>query len=137
MVRSILAAALLLATSLSHAQEIKKGTFVGTHTLTVKLKPGATMKQVVSFYESRFIPAVQQSRPGWKAYLLKSVRGEKHESIGLLFVIPSAAERDKYNNDDGSLTELGQQADAKFQAVGDELAKLADVTNVYTDWLVY
>ena len=136
MVRLILAAALLLATPFIHAQELRKGTLVGTHVLTVKLQPGATMEQVVSFYQSKYIPAVEQSRPGWKGYLLRSVRGEKHEGLGLLLVIRSAAERDKYYNADGSDSELGKQSVAKLQALADELAKLATVTNTYTDWLV-
>jgi hypothetical protein len=58
--------------------------------------------------------------------------------MGLIIVITSEGERDKYNNADGSDTELGRAANAKLQRVSDEGKKLRTITaDPYTDWVVY
>ena len=136
--RAFLAAALLLLAGAAEAQELRKGNLVGTHSVILKLEPGVTMDQITDFYRKRFIPEYEKSHPGWKVYLVKPVRGEKPEGVGLIIVIASEAERDKYYNADGSDTALGKAANAKLDPVTAEMAKLAAVTaDRYTDWLVY
>jgi hypothetical protein len=136
--KTILAAALLAWAGAAHAQELKKGNLVGVHTFTVKLAPGVTVEKFVDFYNRKVLPAYLASRPGWKGYPVKWVRGAKAEGIGVIIVVPSVAERDRYYNADGSDSDLGKAANAKAQPVFDEMERLGTVaSNVYTDWLVY
>ena len=135
--RAFVAAGLVLLAGAAEAQELKKGNVVGTHNVILKLQPGVTMAQITDFYRNRFIPGYEKSHPGWKVYLVKPIRGEKPEGVGLIIVIASEAERDKYYNPDGSDTALGKAANAKLDPVTAEMAKLASVTaDRYTDWLV-
>jgi hypothetical protein len=134
----IVAAGLLLLAGVAHAQELKKGNLVGTHKISVKLEPGVTMDQFVDYYNKKVIPAFEKSRPGWRAYPVKRIRGEKADGMGLIIVITSERERDKYYNGDGSDSELGRAAAAKLQPVSDEMTKLGTITaDLYTDWVVY
>ena len=137
--KAILTAGLLLLAGVAHAQEVKRGNLVGTHNLTVKLEPGVTMDQFVDFYKNKVIPVLEESRPGWKWYSLKRIRGEKAD-MGLLIVITSEGERDKYYNTDGTDSELGKASNTKLNLlpVFDELKKLGTITaGVYTDWVLY
>jgi hypothetical protein len=93
----------------------------------VTLEPGVTMEQLVDSYNKKAIPALEKSRPGWKAYPVKRVRGEKAEGVGLIIVITSEGERDRYYNADGSDSALGRAANAKVQPVLDELTKLGTI----------
>jgi hypothetical protein len=136
--KTFLAAGLLLWAGVAQAQELKKGNLVGTHSVIVKLEPGVTMERLSDFYKKRFIPEYEKSHPGWKVYPVKRIRGEKADGMGLIIVVPSEAERDKYYNPDGSDTALGKAASAKLDPVAAEMTKLATVTaDRYTDWLVY
>ena len=117
---------------------IPQGNLVGTHNISVKLEPGVTMEQFVDYYNKRVIPEFEKARPNWKAYPVKRVRGEKADGMGLIIVITSEGERDKYYNADGSDTELGRAADATLQPVSDAMKKLGTITaDLYTDWVVY
>jgi hypothetical protein len=82
------------------------------------------------------IPEMEKNMPNWKAYVLKGIRGENNNSIGLLYVIKSAQDRDKYYNADGTDSELGKTLNPKLQPVLDELGKLGTFTTKYTDWIV-
>jgi len=137
MTKVLLATAVLLSAGLLQAQQLEKGNLVGVHTMQVDLKPGVTMEQFADFYFDKIMPVVEKNRPGWKAYRTKWIRGEKAQGIGGIFVIDSEAERDKYYNEDGSLTELGQEAAKELEPLFKELEKLGTITkDVYTDWLV-
>src|SRR5262245_3056957 len=138
MKRGMLVAAVLAAScALTEAQELKKGNLVGTHVMAVKLEPGVTLEQFTAFYVDKAIPAAEKIWSGWKYYPVRRIRGEKADGFGVLIVIPSEAERDKYYNADGSLSELGKAAMAKYQPTRDELAKLGTITaDPYVDWLV-
>jgi hypothetical protein len=121
----------------THAQELKKGNLVGTHVMTVKLEPGVTLEQFTAFFVDKAIPAAEKIWAGWKYYPVRRIRGEKADGFGLLIVIPSEAERDKYYNPDGSPSELGKSALAKYQPTLDQLTKLGTITaDPYVDWLV-
>jgi hypothetical protein len=136
--KGILVVGLFLVAGSAAAQELKKGNLVGVHNVAVKLAPGATMEQFVAFYNAKLIPAYEKSRPGWKAYPVKRVRGEKAEGMGLIIVIPSEKDRDKYYKADGSASELGAAADAQIQPVLAEMGKLGTITgDPYIDWVVY
>jgi hypothetical protein len=129
---------LLASGAFAQAQELKKGNLVGTHVMTVKLEPGVTLEQFTAFYVEKAIPAAEKIWPGWKFYPVRRIRGEKADGFGLLIVIPSEAERDKYYNADGTPSELGKAAMAKYQPTLDQLTKLGTITaDPYVDWLVY
>jgi len=135
----VLAVAVLVASAvLVHAQELKKGNVVGMHVSTIKLADGVTIEKFTAFFVEKAVPAYEKSWPGWKFYPVRRIRGEKAEGFGLMIVIPTEAERDKYYNADGSLSELGKAANAKVQPIMDEMNKLGTIaTNSYIDWLVY
>ena len=138
MKKMIVAVALLSLAGITEAQELKKGNLVGTHVMSVKLEAGVTMEQFTDFYVKKFIPEFERHQPGWKAYPVKRIRGEKADGIGLIIVIDSEANRDKFYSADGSPSELGKAVNAKLQPVIDEMQKLGTFTaDVYTDWLVY
>jgi hypothetical protein len=129
---------IVVSTCAVHAQELKKGNVVGMHVSTIKLAPGVTMEQFTAFYVEKVIPAYEKTWPGWKLYPVRRIRGEKAEGFGLIIVISSEAERDKYYNADGSPSELGKAANAKVQPIVDEMNKLGTITaDPYVDWLVY
>jgi hypothetical protein len=138
MKKTILAVMLVQLAAVSHAQGLRKGNLVGTHVMTIKLEPGITMERFTDFYFDKVIPGFERARPGWKFYPVKRIRGEKADGFGLIIVISSEAERDKYYNADGSDSELGKTANAKVQPILDQMNKLGTMTSdPYTDWLVY
>jgi hypothetical protein len=127
---------LILLSGFIFGQSLQKGNLVGTHVMTVTLKPGVTMEQFIEFYKSKVIPEMNKIEPDWKVYLVKSIRGDVKNSFGLIHVVKSEKVRDRYNNDDGSSTELGKSVSDKLKPVFDELEKLGTVTTTYNDWLV-
>lgn len=136
--KTIFAAGLLLLTGVAHAQSLKKGSLVGVHHMSVNLEPGVTMEQFVDFYNKKVIPEFEKHWLGWKIYPVKRVRGEKADGMGLIIVITSERERDKYYNADGSESDLGKAVNAKLQPILDEMRKLGTIMeDPYVDWVVY
>jgi hypothetical protein len=128
----------VLSASAVHAQELKKGNVVGIHVSAIQLAAGVTMETFTAFFVEKAIPAYEKTWRGWKYYPVRRIRGEKAEGFGLIIVIPTEAERDKYYNADGSPSELGKAANAKIQPIMDEMSKLGTITaDPYIDWLVY
>ncbi len=137
--KKLLLMSLFLAATIAYGQELKKGTLVGVHIFAdVKLAPAVTMEQFLSAYQAKFIPAVEKAYSGWKCYLIKRIRGDEAPSYGVMFVIASEKERDKYFNADGSDSELGKAANKLMEPAENELKKFGTVPNDrYVDWLVY
>jgi hypothetical protein len=135
---TIIALSVFLLTSATYGQELKKGTLVGVHTFDdVKLAPGVTMEQFVNAY-NKVIPAFEKARNGWKVYPIKRIRGDKSATYGVMIVIPSVKERDKYFNADGSENQLGKAANIITEPTWKEVEKLGTISNDrYIDWLVY
>jgi hypothetical protein len=136
MKRLILIAAIILMAGITYGQNIQKGALIGTHVITTTLNQGVTMDKYLEFVTTKLIPEMEKNFPGWKVYLLKGIRGENNNNFGLLYVIKSSQDRDKYYNADESYTELGKSSVAKLQPVMDELGKLGTLTTKYTDWIV-
>jgi len=130
------AAALLLLAGTTFGQTLQKGNLVGTHVLTIDLKPDVTMEQYQEFYISKVIPEFEKYHPNTKVYFVKGIRGENENSFGVIAVIESEKHRDKYFNEDGSLNELGIATQEKLKSVFDELEKLGTYTTKYTDWVI-
>ena len=128
--------ALILLTGLTFGQTIQKGNLLGTHVMTVSLQSGVTMDHFLKFFKSKYIPAFEKNHPGWKVYIVKSIRGDVKDSYGMLMLVKSQKERDKYYNTDGSNSKAGNSADEKLKPVSDEMKKFGTFTTTYTDWLV-
>lgn len=129
-------AALLLLTGITFGQGLSKGNLIGVHVMTVTLQPGITMKQVEDFYVNTYIPEVEKLMSGVKIYLVKGIRGENKNNTGVIMVFKSEQIRDKYNNDDGSPTDLSKSIMEKLKPMTEKLNNLGRVTTTYTDWIV-
>ena len=136
MKKLILITALVFVIGISYGQSLEKGNLVGVHTLTITLNPGVTMEQVISYLINSYIPASEKARPEWKYYITKGVRGENNNEIGMIAVVRSEKDRDKYFNADGTIGELGLKANEKIKAYNEELNKLCTWTSKYTDWVI-
>ena len=123
----------------SNGQTVPKGSVLGLHTSTLTLKEGVSMEDYVQFYTTKAIPAYEKALPGLKMYLVKSLRGQDSSSIGVIFMFNSEADRNKYFNNDGTMTEAGKAAGAKLSGLGKEFDKYETRSNApdkYNDWLV-
>jgi hypothetical protein len=135
----LFAFSLFLLTSPAYGQELKKGTLVGVHTFDdVKLAPGVTMEQFINAFNTKMIPAMEKAHSGWKWFPIKRIRGDKSATYGVMAVVPSVKERDKYYNADGSENELGKAANKITEPAWKEVEKFGTVpADRYIDWLVY
>jgi hypothetical protein len=136
MKKSVLLAVLILISGMMYGQNLQKGNLIGTHVMTVTLNPGITMEKYLDFCNTKLIPEMEKAMPGWKCYLVKGLRGENPDSYGMIYVIKSQADRDKYYNADGTDSELGKKANEKLKPLTDELTKMGTFTTKYTDWVV-
>jgi hypothetical protein len=131
----ILITALVLATGLCFGQSLKKGNFLGFHIMTIELKPNVTIDDFTSFYINKLIPEVEKQ---WKAkgYLVKGIRGENKNTIGVVWVFESEEARNKYFAKDDTFSELGKAVSDRVKATENELEKLGTYTTRYTDWVI-
>ncbi|HEX2936555.1 MAG TPA: hypothetical protein VHO72_14460 [Bacteroidales bacterium] len=136
MKKLLLLSVMILFAGMMFGQTIQKGTYIGTHVFTVTLNPEVTMDQYIAFFQKKVIPEIEKNYEGWKVYLLKGLRGENANSYGLLFVIKSQKDWDKYYNPDGSENAQGKAVNKKMQPINEELSKLGLSETKYTDWLV-
>jgi hypothetical protein len=136
MKKLILIAVVILMAGITYGQGLQKGNLVGTHVVTVSLKPGVTMEKYIDFYKTRVFPEMEKNMPNWKFYLVKGIRGENINSFGFIIIIKSVQDRDKYYNADESDSELGKSVNVKLKPVMDELEKLGTNTSKYSDWIV-
>jgi hypothetical protein len=127
---------LILVCSAIFGQSLQKGNLVGVHNLTITLDPDVTMNQYKTFYLNKVIPEYEKHFTGVNVYLLKGIRGENVNSLGIMWVFESEEDRNKYFDEDGSTTELANSTFEKIQPITDELEKLGTWSSDYTDWLV-
>jgi|APIni6443716594_1056825.scaffolds.fasta_scaffold99262_2 hypothetical protein len=119
------------------AQPLKKGNLVGVHVVTVELKPDVTIDQFKDFFVNKYLPEINKTDPNWQIFLAEGIRGENVNQIGLIHVIKSAKDRDKYYNQDGSENKkMVEQRMKKIQPFTDEIGKLGSITTKYTDWVI-
>jgi hypothetical protein len=139
MKKVLFAFAFALLAIFSFGQTIHKGSLLGLHTSTPNLKEGVTMEDYAKFFTSKAVPAYEKAFPGIKMYLIKSLRGQDSSSIGVIYMFNSEADRNKYFNNDGTMTDLGKAASAKLGDIGKEFDKYETSSNApdkYNDWLV-
>ncbi len=129
-------ALMLLLGSVVLGQSLEKGNLIGTHVLTFKSNPGVTMDHWKEFMLDKWIPGIEKHYEGFELYLIKGVRGEDGNSLGLIWVIESEKQRDRYYDDDGEYTEAGLVVQEKLKPLIKESEKLGTFTYTYTDWIV-
>lgn len=116
---------------------LQKGNLIGVHVVSVKLNRGVTLNQYEEFYKNTVLPGFKKHWPEVKLYVTKGLRGENKNSLGFLYFFESEDVRNKYFNDDGSMTEAGKVMVEKMRPILDQLKELYGTsTTKYTDWLI-
>ncbi len=139
MKKGLIFLAIALIGNCSFGKTMHKGTLLGLHISTPDLKEGVTMEAYTKFFTGKVIPAYDKAFPGMKTYLIKSLRGADSGSMGVIFMFNNEAARNKYFNNDGSMTKLGNDASEKLNAVSKEEDKYvtsSPALDKYNDWLV-
>jgi hypothetical protein len=139
MKKVLITVAFALLCIFSFGQTVHKGSLLGLHIFTPTFQEGVTMEDYVKFYTTKAIPAYEKAFPGTKMYLIKSVRGQDSSSIGVIFMFNDEAHRNKYFNNDGTMTEAGTAASAKLNDIRKEFEKYEVQSNApdkYNDWVV-
>jgi len=136
MKKLVLTTAIILLAGVIFGQTLQKGNLVAVHVITIELNQGVTMGQFQDFHINTLIPEYEKNFPGWRLYLTKGIRGENKNTYGWIIVVESEEIRDKYYNDDGSITEFGQAADKKMKPVLKETEKFGKLKRTYTDWII-
>jgi hypothetical protein len=127
--------AFVLFSANTFAVSIPKGSLIGIHNVSIKLKGSATQAQYLALFKSKWIPAASKAFD-CEVHVLNLVRGKSDNKIGLLFIYKSAAARDKFYVSDGVLNDTGKAAAAKFASIDAELNKLGTTSGSYIDWSV-
>jgi hypothetical protein len=128
----ILCAFVLISTS-SFGQIIPKGGLIGIHNFSLKLNGSTTEAEYLAAFQSKWIPVASKAY-NCEIHVLKYLRGNSENKVGLLFIYKNAAERDKLYTADGKLNEAGQAAYAKVKPVDAELSKLGSTSGSFIDW---
>ena len=110
MKKLIITTILLCITQIVLGQTLQKGNLVGVHVIYIELNPGVTMAEFQKFHTDVLIPEYEKNYPGWQLFLAKGIRGENQNTYGWIIIVESEEIRNKYYNDDGSITEFGQAA---------------------------
>jgi hypothetical protein len=119
------------------AQSLQKGNLLGIHVRTITLQTNVTMEKYLDFYMNQYIPEYEKNYPGVKVYVIKGIRGENENSIGLLFLLQSMEVRDKYWPQKDVNSELAQEAAKRMQPIVEELRKLGTGAETsQTDWII-
>jgi hypothetical protein len=137
MKKLVIVVAIIMLSGFVSGQILQKENLVGTHTIKATLKPGVTMDQFLTAFTDNLIPIIKSAYHEWQVYLVSSRRGEVPKgTIGIIYLIKSEKDRDKYFNPDGSPNELGKAADDKINKGLETLCKLGTFETTYTDWIV-
>lgn len=136
MKKLVLLFAIILMTGFAFGQTMQKGNLVETHVLTVTLQPGKTMDHFTKFFKAKYVTTFEKNHPGWKIYLVKGVKGDTKDSFGLLYIIKSQKEKEKYYNADGSDSKLGKSTAEKMKQVEEDMLKVGSMKTTYTSWVL-
>jgi hypothetical protein len=140
MKKLIIAAAFILLAGVAFGQPFHKGNFLSLNTTTINLAPDVTMEQYLDFYVNKYIPQAEKYLPGFKIFISKGIRGDKENSIGILYFCESEKYRDQYfiEGTTDTMNEVGIAGMEKLQPYTDELYKLGTFAEdfVWTDWVI-
>lgn len=128
---------MILLSGFIYGQALQKEYLVGVHAIEATLKPGVTLEQYFKEYSEKVIPIFKIAYPEWQVYITKSLRGDvAKEGYGLIFIIKSEKDRDKYFNPNGSPNELGNTAEDKINKGLETIKRFGTFETTYTDWIV-
>ena len=136
MKKLILTAIIILLAEVVLGQTLQKGNLVGVHVIYIELNPGVTMAEFQKFHTNELIPEYEKNYPGWQLFLAKGIRGENQNTYGWIIIVESEEIRNKYYNDDGSITEFGQAAAEKMKPILEDAEKYGKLKRTYTDWII-
>jgi len=136
MKKLILTAIIILIADIVLGQTLQKGNLVGVHVIYIELNPGVTMAEFQKFHTNVLIPEYEKNYPGWQLFLAKGIRGENQNTYGWIIIVESEEIRNKYYNDDGSITEFGQAAAEKMKPILEDAEKYGKLKRTYTDWII-
>ncbi len=136
MKKLILTAIIILLAEIVLGQTLQKGNLVGVHVIYIELNPGVTMAEFQKFHTNVLIPEYEKNYPGWQLFLAKGIRGENQNTYGWIIIVESEEIRNKYYNDDGSITEFGQAAAEKMKPILEDAEKYGKLKRTYTDWII-
>ena len=136
MKKLILTAIIILLAEVVLGQTLQKGNLVGVHVIYIELNPGVTMAEFQKFHTIVLIPEYEKNYPGWQLFLAKGIRGENQNTYGWIIIVESEEIRNKYYNDDGSITEFGQAAAEKMKPILEDAEKYGKLKRTYTDWII-
>lgn len=128
--------AFLLFAGIAFGQILQKGNLVGVHVVKVELKPGVTMDQYIEFFNTKLKAAWEKADRDGKIYPMEGIRGEHNDEFGMIVIYKNEAARDKFYNEDGSQSELGQKINEEIAPIVAEGEKLGTWTSTYTDWII-
>ena len=126
--------AFALIGNFSFGQTVHKGSLLSLH--IINLKESVTTEDYAKLVTSKAIPAYEKAFPGIKMYLIKSLRGQDSSSMGVIYMFNSEADRNKYLNNDGTMTELGKAAEAKLSDIGKEFDKYETSSNTPDRYMI-
>jgi hypothetical protein len=136
MKKLIIASVFTLLAGTVFGQTLQKGNLIGVHVITIELNKGVRMSKFQKFHENKLIPEYEKNYPGWQLFLAQGIRGENQNKYGWIIIVKSQEIRDKYYNDDGSITEFGQAAAEKMKPILEEAEKFGTLKRTYTDWII-
>lgn len=136
MKKMILFTSLILLSGLTFAQNLQKGNVLGFHNSTFIPNQDVSLNQCISFMKDKYLPAVEKNLPGVKCYVLKGIRGERVDSISIVYVFQSDEIRNKYWKGKDDYTELGNAAVENMKPLRDEMGKYGKMIDKYTDWVI-
>ena len=136
MKKLIIVAAFILLAGVAFSQTLQKGNLIGLHVMTVNLNPDVSSNQFIDFYVNKYKPEFEKNFPGVKWFIAKGIRGENDNKFAFIFYFESEKDRNKYFNEDTSLTELGKSAFEKLQPTTEEATKLGTLNRTFTDWVI-
>jgi len=136
MKKIIIATVFILFTGFVFGQTLMKGNLIGVHVISVELNPGATMDEFIDFFNEKTKPAWEKTNEGMKIFIMKGIRGEHMNEIGLIIQFTDEAARDKSYNADGSMSEFGEKTQEKMAPIFAEAEKIGTWTLKYTDWIL-
>jgi hypothetical protein len=128
--------ALILLAGVAYGQTLEKGAMLSAHMLVINLKPDVTLDQYLDFVEKTWIPEWEKQFPGLELFLMKGLNRETESTYSLLFYYASKEVFNKYWNDDGSATDLGNAGVTNLEPVYLEGDKFTPYNPEISDWII-
>jgi hypothetical protein len=118
--------------------EIKPGNLICPHVMKISLQPGFSIDDYSKARNEIISTGIMKIDPAWKSCMVKSIRGvDPKDTFGVIYIVDTENDRDKYYNSDGTDSEMGKQVNAKMQPLLDDIDKYGTIDkDTYVDWLV-